>query len=364
MGFQAIAMGSISLQTILFFLIILAVLQPVLSTPASAGVDICTWSDGVPILYHQYGSDACPPKFQLKPNSGDCEDNVLPLGILDSYWSCASFCQMRTTFIYGQEQPYVRVPMCRGGVTCTLSESVHQGYSWKAKMNGNFKYGPLTIGITGGYSEKAGVSQSYKFSKHLDEGQCGYWTFIPFIRSSCGTYTEGWKDVYQMPCETLTSTGNACVDQLVGVDSNDGIHDWRTVRGTVVFVFVDCTNLAPLPDEKQDPAYSQPGVKLPRDVNNKLAQAYQSLWQQSSKAPLVAQSDAAVCNTDQQHQANATNCLDAMMDVLDRGAEFVSTTGDESISTIGAGVTVGVSRILSRCVCLSNLLDACVINLQ
>jgi len=108
----------------------------------TSDVDICSWIDGTPLLYHEYSTDDCPPKYQLQPD-GSCEDVVIADGI---NIICGSYCQIRMNFYYGQEQPYVRVPLCRGSVTCTLSQSVQQSYSWKKKINGSVKIKILTMG--------------------------------------------------------------------------------------------------------------------------------------------------------------------------------------------------------------------------
>lgn len=102
---------------------------------------ICEWRDAQPGLYYEYHEEECPAKFHLLDN-GECEHDQ------PDHSTCASFCQMRTTFYYGQEQPFVRIPVCRGGSTCRITEAVHQGYGWKAKLNGNFKESALTVGVS------------------------------------------------------------------------------------------------------------------------------------------------------------------------------------------------------------------------
>ena len=161
MGSKTVAMGWKALS---FLLILSSLLFPIVSTNVTSNdttaLDICAWgTDAMPILYHEYHEEDCPPVFHLKPD-GNCTDYFINGGAI-----CASFCQIRTTFYYGQEQPYVRVPMCRGGktplrtdwsgtmltwsasgISCTLSESIHQNYAWKAKVNFNYKWQALTTG--------------------------------------------------------------------------------------------------------------------------------------------------------------------------------------------------------------------------
>jgi hypothetical protein len=103
-----------------------------------SSLDVCKWEDAIPVLYHQYGTDVCPPVNNIEAE-GYCQDRPED--------ECVSYCSIRTTFSYGPEQPYLRVPFCRGGLTCKISEAVHQGYSWKVKLNGNFKIHALIIGV-------------------------------------------------------------------------------------------------------------------------------------------------------------------------------------------------------------------------
>lgn len=77
----------------------------------TSSVDICLWTDSMPLLYHEYRNNACPPNFNLQPDGINCEDHIVTSFAWNGYWDCASFCQMRTTFSYGKEQPYLRVPM-------------------------------------------------------------------------------------------------------------------------------------------------------------------------------------------------------------------------------------------------------------
>lgn len=195
--------------------------------------------------------------------------------------------------------------------------------------------------ITGGYSEKPGISQGYKFNKQLQDNQCGYWTFIPFVKGTCGTYTEGRKiDVPRNHCSDSNTVGNACVEQLVDLD--DSIQGWRAVRGIVVFAFVDCLTLQPLPDENQDVAFTQPGVKLPRV--NVLSDAYENLWNQSAQVALLSQNNDTTCTNTDIRATNISDCVEAISDTLNHGDLLVDTTGAEK----GQGITIGVSFIWIR----------------
>ncbi|KAI1629827.1 hypothetical protein EDD37DRAFT_645562 [Exophiala viscosa] len=266
---------------VLSFLLILSTLlfQTVSGSAASndtTALDICAWgTDAMPILYHEYHEEDCPPVFHLKPD-GNCSDYFIG-----------------------------------GGISCTLSESVHQNYAWKAKVNFNYKWQALTTGITGGYSEKSGISQGYKFNKQLQNDQCGYWTFAPFYKG----------------------TSNACVEQLVDLD--DAVQGWRSVRGIVVFVYVDCLTLQPLPDDQQDVAFTQPGVKLPRGTD--LSQAYENLWNLSAQVPSLSENSATTCVNTGNTATNISDCVEAIGDALNNGNLLVDGTSGGKGHTIAAG---------------------------
>lgn len=176
----------------------LALLASLSFVIADTQFDICNFEDAFPEFYYDYGIKECPPVFYLADNGVDCQEFELDKKTF------ASFCQLKTMFYYGQERPFARIPVCRGPMTCRITESVHQAYGWKAKVNGNFKKDALTMGITGGYNDKSGYAQSYSFTKILDDNTCGYWTFVPYVRQSCGTYTTS--------CENQRRTRSSLAD--------------------------------------------------------------------------------------------------------------------------------------------------------
>lgn len=68
-----------------------------------AANDICNWDGAIPKLYTEYYEDSCPVPNHL--------DDDMACTAWDSFaHDCGSYCQMRTTFVYGPEQPFVRVP--------------------------------------------------------------------------------------------------------------------------------------------------------------------------------------------------------------------------------------------------------------
>jgi hypothetical protein len=89
-----------------------------------------------------------------------------------------------------------------------------------------------------------------------------YWTFVPIVKTACGTLTESdWAGFSR--CDPPKNIPNTCEDQLQEYKA-PGWGRSREVRGIIFMVLIDCFARLSLPDEKQDTAYSKPGVKLSR----------------------------------------------------------------------------------------------------
>lgn len=68
-----------------------------------AAFNICNWDGAIPKLYTEYKEDACPAASHL-------DHDMVCYGWDIFAHDCGSFCQIRTQFEYGPEQPFVRVP--------------------------------------------------------------------------------------------------------------------------------------------------------------------------------------------------------------------------------------------------------------
>jgi len=78
MGFYAVDMAS---KCPFFVFVSAAISQIISAVPTNVSIpttDICEWVEAMPMLYHEYHNDACPPKLNLRPNGIDCEDLILP----------------------------------------------------------------------------------------------------------------------------------------------------------------------------------------------------------------------------------------------------------------------------------------------
>jgi hypothetical protein len=98
-------------------------LLPVLLEARALKRDVCDWVNAEPVLYQEYYGDSCPPANELLPN-GACSIST------STRPPCAKFCQNRTTFRFGQEQPYPgNRGYCHGPLTCTITDTTTTTWS-------------------------------------------------------------------------------------------------------------------------------------------------------------------------------------------------------------------------------------------
>ena len=135
----------------------------------------CDGINAEPALYHQYGTDVCPPKYSLK-DDGSCPY----MNHIEN--DCAAFCEIRTQFQYGQEQPFANT-YCHGPLTCSITSTHTRTVSWTVTITPKFLEG-IKIGTSGGYSETTADAVARAFSVKLDEGSCGYFTFVPITKTA------------------------------------------------------------------------------------------------------------------------------------------------------------------------------------
>lgn len=154
-------------------------LLPLLVSAAPAGHtlgrrDVCNGIGDTPELYHQYLSKACPPKYTMT-SKGVCKD-------MWPWNSCTAFCQVRTSFTYGREQPFNVA--CTGPLTCTITTQDTTSYTLNLNGNLGYKFSEaLNAGISGGFS----VGTTHAFSQahqiKLNDNECGYFTWVPVVKN-------------------------------------------------------------------------------------------------------------------------------------------------------------------------------------
>ena len=148
----------------------------------------CDWIDAEPLLYHEYGTDACPPIVALNKDGSCPVRSYRERGLFHST-GCAGFCEIRTTYYYGRESIFLANPYCHGygekAATCSISETQTTTASLSFNVPVSVKYtDALSFGITGGYSQTWSQAIAQSKSISLSQGECGYWTFLPIVKET------------------------------------------------------------------------------------------------------------------------------------------------------------------------------------
>lgn len=129
---------------VLTSLLLIALLSFTSALPSSAAdnVDVCLWQHATPDLYHWYTEPDCQARHHTDGKSENCQQIID-----DKNKICDSFCQIRTQFHYGQEQPYLSLPMYGGKAKdVILPDFFHQTYHWESTTNKAFKEPALMTG--------------------------------------------------------------------------------------------------------------------------------------------------------------------------------------------------------------------------
>ena len=135
----------------------------------------CDGLNASPILYHQYDTGDCPPRYTLK------EDGTCPYqNNLEN--DCAAFCEIRTNFQYSREQPFANT-YCHGPMTCTVTSTHTRTVTWSSTLTPKFIEG-MNIGVSGGYNDQTADAVARAFQVKLEIGECGYFTFVPITKTS------------------------------------------------------------------------------------------------------------------------------------------------------------------------------------
>jgi hypothetical protein len=139
--------------------------------------DACEGTDAIPILYHGCLDYFCPPKYEL--NSERVCDHI----VAENF--CAAYCQLSTVNSFYLWTEFPLGPWCEG--PCNISNfarkmtwpfnDINYWRSFEEAMN---------AGISGGwqFTITANVGpQGLSLSSPSDEGQCGYWSWVPIKRT-------------------------------------------------------------------------------------------------------------------------------------------------------------------------------------
>ncbi|KAJ0118227.1 hypothetical protein J7T55_009010 [Diaporthe amygdali] len=223
-------------------------------------------------LYEDYSEPLCPAPKHLDAQ-GECEDYA------NAEQDCASFCQLTTTYIWGRESPFFKSE-CHYPMRCELRETDSTMWTLEGYIAGDVQFRKaLEAGITGGVGSSSGHAKDHSWSITPLLGECGYFTWVPITKRTCGTLTsslkvgtseDGWT------CLNKTTTvQDICHDQVWYLEGGpDGVvrdHDPRTFRihftnkkttPQVIWVRTNCSTGEPLGFQSQDPVYNSPEVSL------------------------------------------------------------------------------------------------------
>ena len=142
----------------------------------------CNWKNAELVLYHRYDSEECRPRRVIYVN-GDCP--MEKTEIEPGTFICAGFCQESTEYYYGRETIFLANPYCHGPMSCAIQETktVQVQYSFSSSIS--IKYSEVfNLGISGGVSKTTSTARAQTKTVSLEEGQCGYFTFIPIFKLS------------------------------------------------------------------------------------------------------------------------------------------------------------------------------------
>ena len=136
--------------------------------------DVCDGIASMPVLYHDYLSDVCRPKY-LNGSEGICDHTDYESN------SCVAFCQLRTRFVYGTEFP---LGVWCNGPPCKIADFTRT-MTWFVDIKPQFEKG-LNDGISGGWQSKITGDvgpQDMSYEVPLKAGQCGYWSWVPIKKT-------------------------------------------------------------------------------------------------------------------------------------------------------------------------------------
>ncbi|KAK5062886.1 hypothetical protein LTR84_004961 [Exophiala bonariae] len=291
-------------------------------------VNMCDWVNALPALYHEYGEESCPAPHHHQPNGIDCEWRVVP----GDFYSCDSFCQIRTTFTYTMEAPVFSNPYCMGPATCSISPDDHAVYNGGSNLGNTVDIKTLKDGVSGGWRGlKQGNTASPKLTVTLKDNECGYFTFLPIAREVCGTHTWGRTiNSQRKDCALDYHTeGNACNLELLGADLGRSANAWGSsipnLKGDTIFVRTNCADHTPLPMDKQNQAYRHPGVAMPRAIR----EAYTSFFtQQDVLRNLATDTGKTQCGSGKDAPVS-DDCIEALQQTIEKPGTTVTALNVE-----------------------------------
>ncbi|KAH8783219.1 hypothetical protein F5883DRAFT_637477 [Diaporthe sp. PMI_573] len=202
-------------------------------------------------MYEDYTEPLCPAPKHLD-HQGACD------GSRDTQQDCSSFCQLTTTYVWASESPLFRSE-CHYPMRCEPRETDSTEWFVDGYISGNAQFQKaIDAGITGGIGSSSGRAIGHSWSVTPAPGECGYFTWVPVVKRTCGIVTSSLKigtSEEGLKCLNKTTTvHDVCHDQVWPLEGGPD--------GVVLWVRTNCSFRMPLGPEYQDPVYNSPGVSL------------------------------------------------------------------------------------------------------
>ncbi|KAI9659540.1 MAG: hypothetical protein M1821_001799 [Bathelium mastoideum] len=185
--------------------------------------------------------------------------------------TCSSYCEVNNMWYPGPESPFLN-SACTAGDSCTLSagNSTTVTNSWSINIGLTGNSGKVTAAeLTGAFNVGASYTYSSSVTYTVTEthtrsdnatSNCGYFTFVPYYLSSCGSLTtSAYEEVafvggtdFQCTTDDLATTGNYCNQSPYTVNGE--------AQGQVIWVETNCNGGGLADMSSQQPIYQYPGV--------------------------------------------------------------------------------------------------------
>ncbi|KAM0804461.1 hypothetical protein BDR22DRAFT_885714 [Usnea florida] len=199
-------------------------------------------------------------------SNGNC-----PVGEYTASSGCVSYCEAKVEWFFGPEVPYSET-QCQANSTCTFATAQSITVTNTYELNFGFTLGgggdegdlsaAFNLGASYSYSKSVGTTRTITQPRPSNSLQyCGYWTFLPYYITSCGTTSTTPIQIRNglhydpQTCTTSKYTTNDNTCNNTPYTDSDGKAD-----GVDVFVLTNCADNSRLRLSQQDPRYAQAGV--------------------------------------------------------------------------------------------------------
>lgn len=234
--------------------------------------DCKTWSDvtSPAQIPHQPAGTCCPPRYQKSDGSCPLDASSYDPAISKCAWYCAG----NVYYEWGQEVYYLTKSMVGpdqwvghdnnlfelpvDAITFFRGTDIWPGNSTKA----------LHEGLIGGYNDQTMmVSQQDPIWDTISsndgnskKGTGGYWTFIPLMKTTCGTYTESGTVEHAEECaaistDSVTTLGNICIQEPVRYPDSSNYFE---AVGHTQLIDIECSDSTVGPTTQDYYCYAEP----------------------------------------------------------------------------------------------------------